>query len=79
HHTYYFEQPVHGHIQHFRLGFGVPGLVYVWAAVWLFFVVVLVRMLMRAKTQTRPSTTPKGGPATQLGKSGVTGRPPSVS
>ncbi len=47
HHTYYFEQPVRGHIQHFLLGFGVSGLVYIWCVVWLLLVMLFARRLWR--------------------------------
>ncbi len=47
HHTHYFEQPVRGRIQHFSLGFGVGGLVYVWIGVWLLSVVFIARRFWR--------------------------------
>jgi hypothetical protein len=47
HHGHSFEQPVRGHIQHFRLGFGVGGLVYIWVGVWLLSIVFLGRRLSK--------------------------------
>lgn len=47
HHTYYFKQPVRAQIQHFVLGLGVPGLVYIWFVVWLFLVVFFGRRFWR--------------------------------
>jgi hypothetical protein len=47
HHTYYFEQPVRGSIQHFRLGLGIGGLVYIWVGIWLFLVVFFGRRFWR--------------------------------
>ncbi len=47
HHGHSFEQPVRGRIQHFRLGFGVGGLVYIWVGVWLLLVMFIGRRLWR--------------------------------
>jgi hypothetical protein len=47
HHGHYFEQPVRGRIQHFRLGLGVGGIVYSWVGVWLPLVVFFGRRFWR--------------------------------
>jgi hypothetical protein len=47
HHGHSFKQPVSGQIQHFRLGFGVGGLVYIWGLIWLFLVVHYGRQFWR--------------------------------
>lgn len=46
HHGYRFEQPVRVHIQHFQLGYGVGSTVYIWVAVWLFWVVIAGRIML---------------------------------
>jgi nitrogen fixation-related uncharacterized protein len=43
HHTYYFPQPIHGSMQHFRLGLGISWPVYVWFGIWLAGVVFFGR------------------------------------
>jgi hypothetical protein len=47
HHIYYFEQPVRVMLQHFRLGYGVGGLVYFWFVIWLVLVVHFGRRLSK--------------------------------
>lgn len=47
HHGYNFEQPVRGRIQHFRLGFGVGGVVYIWVGIWLLLVMFIARRFCR--------------------------------
>jgi len=49
HHTYYFERPVGGHIQHFLLGYGVGSFVYIWVGVWLLLVVFVARKFWRKR------------------------------
>jgi len=43
HHEYSFKEPVDARIQHFRLGFGVGGIVYIWVGVWLLLVILIAR------------------------------------
>jgi hypothetical protein len=43
HHTYYFPQPIHGSMQHFRLGLGISWPVYIWLVIWLSGVVYFGR------------------------------------
>ena len=47
HHGHYFEQPVRGRIQHFSLGLGVGGPVYVWAGIWLLSVLFFTQQFWR--------------------------------
>lgn len=46
---------------------------------WVGFQAYRDRVLSTMSTRAEPSAAPNGGPATQLGNSGVTERPPSVS
>jgi hypothetical protein len=78
HHGYHFQEPVHGSIYHFLLGFGVPGLVYFWVAVWLFLVVFFGPRIMRGRARAQGAA-PNGGPADLVGNSGASAGPPSVS
>lgn len=43
HHGHSFEQPVNGRIQHFLLGYGVGGFVYIWIGLWLLLVTLVGR------------------------------------
>lgn len=43
HHGHHFEQPVRGRIQHFSVGFGAGGFVYIWIGIWLLVVVSVGR------------------------------------
>ena len=47
HHTYHLKRPLFGMIQHFLLGFGVGGFVYVWMGIWLLLVVIVGRRFRR--------------------------------
>jgi hypothetical protein len=58
HHGHYFEQPVRGRIQHFQLGFGIGGVVYIWVGIWLLLVVITARRFWRRHRETpeKPAT-----------------------
>ena len=60
HHGYSFEQPVRGRVQHFLLGFGVCGLVYVWVGIWLLSVVFFARRYWRNVAE--PNLSPEHPP-----------------
>lgn len=47
HHGHHLKEPVRGYIQHFSLGFGVGGFVYIWIAIWLLLVVFFGRRFWR--------------------------------
>ena len=79
HHGYHLEEPVHGSIYHFLLGFGVPSLVYFWVAVWLFVVVFFAPRFMRGPARAQLGAPSNGGRATRPGNSCVGDGPPSVS
>lgn len=56
HHGYHFEAPGRGSIQHFQLGFGVGGLVFVWVGIWLLLAVLIGRRILRPISVTPPPT-----------------------
>jgi len=47
HHTYYFEQPVRGSIQHFLLGYGVGSTTYIWVLIWTVSVAYVGRRICK--------------------------------
>jgi hypothetical protein len=80
HHYYHFEAPVSGRMAHFSLGSRFPYSLYWWTGVWFVLCfMIAVRARLRPAANGEPNATPSGGPATQLGNSGVTKGPPSVS
>jgi hypothetical protein len=58
HHAHRFEQPTRVRIQHFLLGYGVGSTVYIWVAVWLFWVVIVGRKMWRRSPESLAHSKP---------------------